>query len=667
MRLQPDESACGNRDTAVTLTNRRFRAQRGACGVMSPTRAWTIMLVLAFAVHFHGAAAAQDAGAQPHGQEKPISADTASPVAIGANDATASTPVEDNEISAAPTGLLDVHLRDIDIAIGLQMLSYEARTNIVCGPGVTGKTSANLYNVTLKEALRAILTPGNFAFRTEGRTIFVGTQAEIAAQQPPGETRVFHLNYISPAEAASAIRSLLGETANVVEPGGKAAGAGAAGAEGASSGGGAGGFSGGGGSGGGGKRSGGGSAIGDYVIVSDQQARLTQVEKLLEQLDARPRQVLVEATMLRATLSEDNRHGIDFTLLGGVDFENVSSTSNAGADLTTGALPPDRLQKTTINAGTDFAGVVQGGGFRFGIIHNNLAAFVRALESVTDVTVVANPKVVALNRQEGEVIVGRRDGYLTTTVTQTAAIQSVEFLETGTQIRFRPTIGSDGTVRLEVHPKDSNGGLTAANLPFEETTEAHADVLLRDGHTVLIGGLFRERTVSSSERLPLIGSIPGVGLLFQNNANVSGREEVIILLTVHVLKETDSEMRKNEALLEDIERVRIGARRGVLGTGRDRLAQVFFQEALSRFERNEFDLALLNAEISLHNQPRHRQAMLLRERLIGRRVWDEDGVRMRRFALDLIDSGQRLEGRPVRERFGRPRMPGDSQEDNHQR
>lgn len=600
------------------------------------------------------AAVAQDNNKTESPQNRSTSTGFPTTVPVGAAD---STPIEDNEIVASPTGLLDVHVRDIDIALALQMLSYEAKTNIVCGPGVTGKTSTNLYNVTLKEALRAILTPGNFAFRTEGRTIFVGTQAEIAAQQPPGETRVFHLNYITPSEAASAIRSLLGEAANVVEPGGKAGGGSAP-----PSGGDAG-FAAGGGSGGGSKRSGGGSPIGDYVIVSDQQARLTQVEKLLEQLDARPRQVLVEATMLRATLNEDNRHGIDFTLLGGVDFENVSSTSNAGADLTTGALPPDRLQKTVINAGTDFAGAVQGGGLRFGIIHNNMAAFIRALESVTDVTVVANPKVVALNRQEGEVIVGRRDGYLTTTVTQTAAIQSVEFLETGTQIRFRPTIGTDGTVRLEVHPKDSNGGLTAANLPFEETTEAHADVLLRDGHTVLIGGLFRERTVSSSERLPVIGSIPGVGLLFQNSGNIGGREEVIILLTVHVLKETESEMRRNEALLEDVERVRIGARRGVLGTGRDRLAQAFFQEAVRQFEHDEFDLALLNVEIALHNQPRHRQAILLRERVLGQRMWDEDGVRMRRFALDLIDSNRRLEGRPARERFGRPRMPGDLQEE----
>lgn len=571
---------------------------------------------------------------------------------------TASTPVEDNEVVVAPTGLLDVHLRDIEVTAALQMLSYESRTNIVCGPGVNGKTSANLYSVTLKEALRAILTPGNFAFRMEGRTIFVGTQAEIAAQLPPAETRIFRLNYIGTGEAAAAIRSLLGEGANVVEPGSKSGGGGGGGASGGESGGGGGAF----GAASGSKQGGGGPISGDYVIVSDQQARLSAVEKLLEQLDVRPRQVLVEATMLRATLGEDNRHGVDFTLLGGVDFENVSSTSNAGSDVTTGALPPDKFQQTVMNVGTDFAGAVQGGGFRFGIIHNNVAAFVRALESVTDVTVVANPKVVALNRQEGEVIVGRRDGYLTTTVTQTAAIQSVEFLETGTQIRFRPTIGEDGSVRLEVHPKDSNGGLTAANLPFEETTEAHADVLLRDGHTVLIGGLFRERTVTSSERLPLIGSIPIAGLLFQNNANTSSREEVIILLTVHVLKDTESEMRRHEALLEDIERVRIGARRGVLGIGRERLANAFYQEALSRFDKHEYDLAMLNVEIALHNQPRHHQALLLKERLMGRRLWEDEGTRMRRFAIDLIDSERGQPPDEFPQRYGRPRYPGDARE-----
>src|SRR5690606_22979737 len=96
----------------------------------------------------------------------------------------------------------------------------------------------------------------------------------------------------------------------------------------------------------------------------------------------------------------------------------------------------------------------------------------------------------------------------TTTVTQTSSIQNVEFLETGTQLRFRPYIGDDGYVRIEVHPEDSTGGLTAANLPFEQTTEVTTNIIVRDGHTILIGGLFREVTSASRSQVPLVGNVP---------------------------------------------------------------------------------------------------------------------------------------------------------------
>jgi type IV pilus assembly protein PilQ len=214
----------------------------------------------------------------------------------------------------------------------------------------------------------------------------------------------------------------------------------------------------------------------------------------------------------------------------------------------------------------------------------------------------------------------QHDGYLTTTVTETAAVQTVEYLETGTQLRFRPVINDDGTVQLLVHPKDSNGGLTSANLPFEETTEAQADILLRDGDTILIGGLFRERTVGSRSQVPVLGNIPVAGLLFQSRNDQTVREEVIILLTVHVLKETAQERQQFRELLDNVERVRVGTRVGLLGTGRERLAQAFYHEALRQLDEGDPERALLNVRITLNNQPKHMAAIRLQERLRGERL-----------------------------------------------
>ncbi|MCK4340095.1 MAG: hypothetical protein KAY37_00035 [Phycisphaerae bacterium] len=536
------------------------------------------------------------------------------------------------EVTQLETGLLDVHVRDMEIATVLEMLSYQANANIVTSTSVSGRISANLYSVTLEQALDAILTPNQYAFRDSGNTVFVGTKEELAALRPPPVTQVFRLRYISPAEAATAAKAALGADANVVKGGGESEEGGSKGQEEMSM----------------------GAAGVDYLIVTDYPQRLAVVEQLLAEIDQRPRQVLIEATVLRATLSETNQFGIDFSMLGGVDFENVGSASHASADLATGLLPSAQLQDTTFNINTNFTGAVNAGGFTFGLIKDSIAGFVRALEEITDVVVVANPKIVALNKQPGEVIVGRRDGYITTTVTETAAIQTVEFLETGTQIKFRPVINDDGTVRLSVHPKDSNGGLSAANLPFEETTEAHANILVDDGNTILIGGLFRERTVNSKSQLPVLGDIPLAGLLFGNRNDQTIREEVIILLTVHILKETEQEQSYYRELLEDVERIRVGSRRGLVGTGRERLAQAYFHEALARLEQDDRKLALLNLRMTLNNQPKHLAALKLLERLLDERMWDDEGTRMRTFIWEMIQPEPLPEHTPAQPMFGRP-------------
>lgn len=544
-----------------------------------------------------------------------------------------------NQVQVSPTGLLDVHCRDTEIAAILEMLSYQLKTNIVTSPGVRGSVSANLYGVTLPEALDAILTPNGFVHRKSGNTIFVSTRDEAPQEAQKTETRVFILRHITRAQALAAAKAILGQPAN-------GAASNNAGEDGSSP---------------------AGSPFGvetaakptsddaseEYLVVTETPERLKLLEELLRQVDARPRQVLIEATILRATLNESNQFGIDFTLLGGIDFENVGSISNAASDLRTGDLPSSELQSTTFNVNTDLIQTPPRGGISFGIIHNGVAGFLRALEEVTDVTVVANPKLVALNKQQAEVIVGRRDGYLTTTVTQTAAIQTVNFLETGTQIKVRPLINADGVVRLEVHPKDSNGGLTSANLPFEETTEAHANIMVDDGHTVLIGGLFRERTVSSRQQVPILGNVPVLGLPFQRRDESTTREEVIILLTVHVLKESAAEQEMGEALIEDVERVRSGARAGLIGTGREQLAQAYFKEALAQLELGEADKALLNTRLALHNHPRHAAALELKERLESQRIWDHEGANIRTLLLDLLSEDK--PGTPNgAAKFGRP-------------
>ncbi len=529
---------------------------------------------------------------------------------------------------------VEIHVADLPLSTLLRMLSAQSKKNIVASPSVQGTVTADLFDVSFHQALDAILRMNNCGYIEQGNFIYVYTLqelAEIEALKDEGAyvTRVFQLNYVTVKDIRPLIEPLLSKQGQITgtpdategletDP----------------------------------KVGGGNSHSGpDTLVVFDVASRMEHIEKVIKELDVRPRQVLIEATILRADLTEDNELGIDFNLVTGVDFEMLGSTSQGVQDLVTGEVPSARLNALNTTVRTDFNAAVTPGGFTFGIIKDQVAAFVRALEQISDTSVLANPKVLTLNKQRGQVIVGRRDGYLTTTVTETTAVQTVEFLETGTQLIFRPFICDDGFVRMEIHPEDSTGSLNEANLPFETTTEVTANILIRDGHTILIGGLFREAGGSVRGQVPVVGNIPGIGALFRQTTDNTEREEVIILLTVHIVDDHEAYEELGDKLSADVERTRLGSRRGLQAFGRDRLALAHYHWALQHLKAGRRDKALWDARMSLHISSSYAPAAKLKERLVGRHSCDYRIGSVR----NLI--ARRITGRNWIEEIGPP-VPG---------
>ena len=537
-------------------------------------------------------------------------------------------------VRVSPQGTVEMHVADLPLATALQLLSMQSRRNIVASKNVTGVVTANLYNVSFYEALDAILLANQCGYREVGSFVYVYTDQELVemtARETPMESRIFRLSYITAEHASEMITPILSEGAVVtVSP---AAEMGLESSE---------------------EEAGGNTlATEDVMLIIDYPYVLERIAQVLAELDTRPRQVLVEATILRAQLTEDNQLGIDFNLVGGVSFAGLNAVSNAVQDLTLGNLARGRLNDFNVHASTDFAGDVDPGGITIGIIEDHVAVFIRALESITDVTVLANPKILALNKQKGQMIVGRRDGYLTTTVTETTTTQTVEYLETGTRLIFRPYIGNDGYVRMEIHPEDSTGGLTAANLPSEQTTEITSNILVKDGQTILIGGLFREVSRDTRSQVPIIGNVPILGKAFQSRADRTEREEVIILLTVNIIKDDRRFARAGMDMYEDIERIRVGLRSGMQEHGRELLAQAHYRWAMEHYAAGHLSRALWDTRLALVLNPRFLSARKLKEQLLDRRDWADDNSAIRNFIQRLIME-EKGSVHPVFERPGPP-------------
>jgi type IV pilus assembly protein PilQ len=525
-------------------------------------------------------------------------------------------PANGNTIAVSATNQVELHVVEAPLSTVLRVLSTESRRNIIASSRVKGTVTADLFGVSFEEALKAILLPNGCDYIEQGKFIYVDTieaiegwneEEEVEPEEPEAVARLFKLDYVTADEVLPMILPLLVKPENAVAmAASEQAGAG------------------------GGGESGSGSAGPEMLMVVEVPDRLALIEQVIDQIDVRPKQVMVEATILRAQLNEQNALGIDFNVLGGVDFEMLSSTSPGVTDVSTGNVPQAELNNTNLTVRTDFNSLVPNGGFTFGILKDQIAVFLRALEQVTDVTVLANPKVLTLNRQMGEVIVGRRDGYITTTVTETTATESVEFLETGTQLRFTPFVGDDGYIRMRIHPEDSSGGLSAANLPFKNTTEVTTSIMVRDGHTILIGGLFRESTEARRSQVPVVGNIPLAGPLFRNTDDLTAREEVIILLTVHIVDDKD-DAESFAKISEDIEQLRVGMRRGLQPHGRERLAMAHYHWALQHLEKDRFDKALWDARMALHLVPTYTPALKLKAQLADRVLPEPEGSLTRDF------------------------------------
>ncbi|MFO0973510.1 MAG: secretin N-terminal domain-containing protein [Phycisphaerae bacterium] len=564
------------------------------------------------------------------------------------DDARPADATPDGSLTVHAAGTVDVHISNMEISAVLRMISEQTRRNIIASKGVAGSgtVSASLYGVTLEKALEAILTSNGLGYRRVGDIIYVHTREELAAiagGERQAITRVFRLRFVTAKDAEALITPLLSQTGRISRTPSASEGLGSANPNGGGAGAGGG---------GGGGTGGDSHANAETLVVIDFPENIKRIETVLREFDVRPLQVLVESTILRAQLNEQNALGIDFTTVGGVDFAELSSTSPGAQSIATGLIPNESLQNTNFTVRTGFNNNVPGGGFTFGIIKDQISVFIRALEQITDVTVLANPKILALNKQKGEVIVGRRDGYLTTTITETTAVQSVEFLETGTRLIFRPFVYGDGLIRMEIHPEDSTGGITAANLPFKQTTEVTTNIMLRDGHTVLIGGLFREVSNATRSQVPLLGNIPVAGALFRSTNDSLNREEIIILLTVHVVKGEADERAGDEAL-QDVERYRTSQRKAAEVIDRERLSQAHYHWALQHLARGDTKKALWDAELAIHNNPRHLQAIELREKLLSRRSWDEESSAVRGLVRDLISQ----ENGRVEPSYGRPAPP----------
>lgn len=534
-------------------------------------------------------------------------------------------------IEVGSFGQIDLQVKDLDVTDVLRLLSMQSKKNIIASRNVSGKVSANLYGVDFYEALDAILQPNGFGYREKGDFIYVYTRDELDEIEKADRkriTKVVRVNYLNAADAKVLITPMLSEDGETVISSETSQGFQPSISDGGAD-----------------------SYAGTPTIVlTDYEENVAEAISLIKELDTRPQQVLIEATILQARLTEDNAFGVDFSVFANVDLDTFADPLNAVDDLIKGDVT-DRsagVQSTVGNtAGSS--------GVKIGFLGSHFATFVRALDQVTDTTVLSVPKILTLNRQKAELLVGNRLGYLNTTVTETSRTQTVEFLEDGTELTVRPFVSDDGFIRLELRPSVSTGDTSRETadgqiIPDEITQELVTNVIVRSGQTLVLGGLFTEDTSINRNQIPGLGDIPIAGAAFKGQNDGVTRSEIIFLIKPTVIKD-NSLYAAGERMTDEIADLRAGMRQGLLPWSRTKLTQSHMKRALELLEEGRQDKALWNINLVLAMNPTATDALELRSRLTGEQIFLRDSSIWTRAASnniaeqmqELIESAEELE------------------------
>lgn len=456
---------------------------------------------------------------------------------------------------------ISLSLREADVKDVLRGIAKETRYNVVIEPDVEGACTVDLNNVVLCKALEYVLEPLGYMYRIDDRTIYVS--------KPKLETRIFTINYVALKKVG---------TSTVIGTIGGSSG----GTSGTSSGGTSGGTSG---------TSGPGEikavevktdtesdmwktleenvkgllsdegkkrfAVNKHalkIIVTDYPKYLNSVAMFLKAIENEVhKQVMIEAKIIEVQLNKENREGVNWSLISSrIGDLKFGMSQIFQTQPTVFPQPPTTTTTTTgtsSNAGTPAPNQL----FRFfvGTTSGNFDmqnTFIEFLKTQGTVKIVSSPKVATLNNQRAVIKVARQDVYFTQeqssgTATTTSTTTPV-FITVGLILDVTPQIDDSGNIVLNVHPMLTEKVAEVSNpaggtVPILDVRETDTMVRMREGETVIIGGLIKDTKTSDTTGVPGLMNVPFLGRLFRATDDIVQRNELVVSLTPRIIYDRD--------------------------------------------------------------------------------------------------------------------------------
>ncbi len=410
-------------------------------------------------------------------------------------------------------GTISVDFKDADIRQVLRVISLKSGVDVVAGPDVEGLVTIKLTNVPWEEALSIILRTYGFAYERKGNIVRVMTQAGV--EQEALATEVFPLDYAKSKEVPDVIAEMLSDRGKVKFD----------------------------------ERT-------NTVIVTDIPTNLFQIKEVIERVDRRTPQVLIESKIVETKLDKNENLGIDWSGNSGQKLEQAIPDPQSSFPF----QPGYSFGKVGEVFGITQLGQRSGTALTLGTLTTpNLSVVLNFLQSRTDTNIVSNPTISVLDNQEAKIHIGEEYPVPNYTLDQTTgrvSISGYTSKKTGTVLTVTPHVNPSNEIVVDLNPEiitvgtpvEYSLGTTAGNISFPRftTQTAKTQVRVQNGGTIAIGGLVKTANSEIRTKLPILGDVPLLGAFFSNTRRYSGgsdpvRQDLLIFLTVNLAEEPQPE------------------------------------------------------------------------------------------------------------------------------
>lgn len=398
----------------------------------------------------------------------------------------------------------------------LKMLAEQANVDIIKSPTVTGNVTAKLTNVPLEEALNNILAVNGYGCIIDKNMIRVAPAADIAQKDEVLESKVYRITYADVAQVESALKKFISKRGSIS------------------------------------------SNLGtSNIIVIDTSNSIRAIDNFITEIDRITPQVMVEVRIYDVTSTDGFDIGTEWHAarnnpitaisdITGSSTTTTNTTATAWQSSDAGeATPSFTYKKSKPFVGGSFD-ADSGGTIRFGLLDQvNVEFALTMLKSDVGAKLLANPRILVLDNETADFKIISEIPYTEQSQTSSGgSMTSTSFKDVGVELAVTPHVTRDGMVRLHVIPEFgvvSQKGTTLSTgqqtVPTVDTRKIDTKALLKDGQTVVLGGLRRRTVTQTVKKVPIVGDVPLMGTLFSNVTEEVKTNELLIFITPKILAE----------------------------------------------------------------------------------------------------------------------------------